>query len=114
MDKTKILVDSYKLFKGQILGKGHHADVYKGIDLTTGQDLAIKVIYKTVNRRLGFVNEDPMQEVKNRRLLNEAWFIDYLKEGVSARPSFFIVFRNERSPTDISFPLVIISLVSAK
>lgn len=88
MDKTKILVDSYKLFKGQILGKGHHADVYKGIDLTTGQDLAIKVIYKTVNRRLGFVNEDPMQEVKNRRLLNEAWFIDYLKEGVSARPAF--------------------------
>ncbi|KAF9299643.1 hypothetical protein BGZ74_008813 [Mortierella antarctica] len=81
LDKTKILVDSYKLFKGQILGKGHHADVYKGIDLTTGQDLAIKVIYKTVNRRLGFVNEDPMQEVKNRRLLNEAWFIDYLKEG---------------------------------
>ncbi|KAG0030523.1 hypothetical protein BGZ81_002537 [Podila clonocystis] len=81
LDKTKILVDSYKLFKGRILGKGHHADVYKGIDLTTGQDLAIKVIYKTVNRRFGFVNEDPMQEVKNRRLLNEAWFIDYLKEG---------------------------------
>ncbi|KAF9393120.1 hypothetical protein CPB97_000022 [Podila verticillata] len=81
LDKTKVLVDSYKLFKGQILGKGHHADVYKGIDLTTGQDLAIKVIYKTVNRRMGFVNEDPMQEVKNRRLLNEAWFIDYLKEG---------------------------------
>ncbi|KAF9095011.1 Serine/threonine-protein kinase D3 [Mortierella sp. AD031] len=80
-DKTKILADSYKLFKNQVLGKGHHADVYKGIDLTTGQDLAIKVIYKTVNRRLGFVNEDPMQEVKNRRLLNEAWFIDYLKDG---------------------------------
>ncbi|KAF9425702.1 hypothetical protein BGZ94_007302 [Podila epigama] len=81
LEKTKILVDSYKLFKGQILGKGHHADVYKGIDLHTGQDLAIKVVYKTVNRRLGFINEDPMQEVKNRRLLNEAWFIDYLKDG---------------------------------
>ncbi|KAF9130345.1 hypothetical protein BGW39_003222 [Mortierella sp. 14UC] len=80
-DKTKILADNYKLFKNQVLGKGHHADVYKGIDLSTGQDLAIKVIYKTVNRRLGFVNEDPMQEVKNRRLLNEAWFIDYLKDG---------------------------------
>ncbi|KAF9961886.1 hypothetical protein BGZ70_008176 [Mortierella alpina] len=81
LEKTKILVDSYKLFKGQVLGKGHHADVYKGVDLTTGQELAIKVIYKTVTRRLGFVNEDPMQEVKNRRLLNEAWFIDYLKDG---------------------------------
>ncbi|KAF9357316.1 hypothetical protein BGX26_003921 [Mortierella sp. AD094] len=81
LEKTKILADNYKLFKGQVLGKGHHADVYKGIDLTTGQDLAIKVIYKTVNRRLGFVNEDPMQEVKNRRLLNEAWFIDYLKDA---------------------------------
>ncbi|KAG0064440.1 hypothetical protein BGZ90_002214 [Linnemannia elongata] len=80
-EKTKILADNYKLFKNQVLGKGHHADVYKGIDLTTGQDLAIKVIYKTVNRRFGFVNEDPMQEVKNRRLLNEAWFIDYLKDG---------------------------------
>ncbi|KAG0002283.1 hypothetical protein BGZ79_003298 [Entomortierella chlamydospora] len=81
LEKTKILVGNYKLFKGQVLGKGHHADVYKGIDLTTGQDLAIKVIYKTVNRKLGFVNEDPMQEVKNRRLLNEAWFIDYLKDA---------------------------------
>ncbi|KAG0047483.1 hypothetical protein BGZ83_007453 [Gryganskiella cystojenkinii] len=81
LEKTKILVDSYKLFKGQVLGKGHHADVYKGVDLITGQDLAIKVIYKTVTRRFGFVNEDPMQEVKNRRLLNEAWFIDYLKDG---------------------------------
>ncbi|KAG0213322.1 hypothetical protein BGX28_004660 [Mortierella sp. GBA30] len=81
LEKTKILVDSYKLFKSQVLGKGHHADVYKGIDINTGQDLAIKVIYKTVTRRLGFVNEDPMQEVKNRRLLNEAWFIDYLKDG---------------------------------
>ncbi|KAF9903780.1 hypothetical protein EC991_003383 [Linnemannia zychae] len=80
-DKTKILADNYKLFKNQVLGKGHHADVYKGIDLSTGQDLAIKVIYKTVNRRFGFVNEDPLQEVKNRRLLNEAWFIDYLKDG---------------------------------
>ncbi|KAG0288640.1 hypothetical protein BGZ97_006710 [Linnemannia gamsii] len=80
-DKTKILADNYKLFKSQVLGKGHHADVYKGIDLSTGQDLAIKVIYKTVNRRFGLVNEDPMQEVKNRRLLNEAWFIDYLKDG---------------------------------
>ncbi|KAI1321209.1 hypothetical protein EDD11_007775 [Mortierella claussenii] len=81
LEKTKILADQYKLFKGQVLGKGHHADVYKGIDLITGQDLAIKVIYKTVTRRLGFVNEDPMQEVKNRRLLNEAWFIDYLKDA---------------------------------
>ncbi|KAF9202612.1 hypothetical protein BGZ49_007251, partial [Haplosporangium sp. Z 27] len=81
LEKTKTLADTYKLFKGQVLGKGHHADVYKGIDLTTGQDLAIKVIYKSVNRRLGFVNEDPMQEVKNRRLLNEAWFIDYLKDA---------------------------------
>ncbi|KAF9418673.1 CBL-interacting serine/threonine-protein kinase 20, partial [Entomortierella beljakovae] len=81
LEKTKILADNYKLFKGQVLGKGHHADVYKGIDLTTGQDLAIKVIYKTVNRRLGFVNEDSNQEVKNRRLLNEAWFIDYLKDA---------------------------------
>ncbi|KAG0261724.1 Serine/threonine-protein kinase D3 [Mortierella polycephala] len=81
LEKTKVLADTYKLFKGQILGKGHHADVYKGIDMTTGQDLAIKVIYKAVTRRLGFVNEDPMQEVKNRRLLNEAWFIDYLKDG---------------------------------
>ncbi|KAF9923264.1 hypothetical protein FBU30_006664 [Linnemannia zychae] len=80
-EKTKIIADNYKLFKNQVLGKGHHADVYKGVDLTTGQDLAIKVIYKTVNRRLGFVNEDPMQEVKNRRLLNEAWFVDYLKDG---------------------------------
>ncbi|KAF9583991.1 hypothetical protein BGW38_007928 [Lunasporangiospora selenospora] len=81
LEKTKVLADTYKLFKAQVLGKGHHADVYKGIDLATGQDLAIKVIYKTVTRRLGFVNEDPMQEVKNRRLLNEAWFIDYLKDG---------------------------------
>ncbi|KAK3847728.1 MAG: kinase-like domain-containing protein [Linnemannia gamsii] len=80
-DKTKIIADNYKLFKSQVLGKGHHADVYKGIDLTTGQDLAIKVIYKTVNRRFGIVNEEPMQEGKNRRLLNEAWFIDYLKDG---------------------------------
>ncbi|KAG0358865.1 CBL-interacting serine/threonine-protein kinase 20, partial [Gamsiella multidivaricata] len=85
LEKSKILADRYKLFKGQVLGKGHHADVYKGIDLTTGQDLAIKLIYKTITRRLGFVNEDPMQEVKNRRLLNEAWFIDYLKDtpGIS-------------------------------
>lgn len=75
------MADSYKLFKSQVLGKGHHADVYKGVDLVTGQDLAIKVIYKTVTRRLGFVNEDSTQEVKNRRLLNEAWFIDYLKDG---------------------------------
>ncbi|KAG0328577.1 hypothetical protein BGZ99_005056 [Dissophora globulifera] len=81
LEKSKILADAYKLFKGQVLGKGHHADVYRGVDLTTGNDLAIKVIYKTVTRRLGFINEDPMQEVKNRRLLNEVWFIDYLKDA---------------------------------
>ncbi|KAG0298875.1 hypothetical protein BGZ98_010436 [Dissophora globulifera] len=81
LEKSKILADTYKLFKGQVLGKGHHADVYRGVDLTTGNDLAIKVIYKTVTRRLGFINEDPMQEVKNRRLLNEVWFIDYLKDA---------------------------------
>ncbi|KAF9909334.1 Serine/threonine-protein kinase D1 [Lobosporangium transversale] len=74
-------MDQYKLYKRHVLGKGHHADVYKGSDLLTGQDLAIKVIYKTVTRRLGFVKEDPTQQAKNRRLLNEAWFIDYLKDA---------------------------------
>ncbi|KAG0237332.1 hypothetical protein BGW42_001252 [Actinomortierella wolfii] len=81
LEKSKLLMGQYKLFKSQVLGKGHHADVYKGVDTTTGQQLAIKVIHKSVSKRLGFVNEDSVQEAKNRRLLNEAWFTDYLKDG---------------------------------
>ncbi|KAF8928643.1 Serine/threonine-protein kinase D3 [Dissophora ornata] len=99
LEKTKILADNYKLLKGEVLGKGHHADVYKGTDLTTGQDLAIKVIYKTVTRRLCFVSADPAQEVKNQRLLNEAWFVDYLKDA----PGICKILRVVETPTKFYF-----------
>ncbi|XVF48288.1 hypothetical protein PTKIN_Ptkin03bG0178200 [Pterospermum kingtungense] len=97
MEERHILFGKYEL--GRLLGKGTFAKVYYGKELTSGESVAIKVIFKDQVKREGMM-EQIQREISVMRLVRHPNIVE-LKEVMATKTKIFFVMDRGVSHRDL-------------
>ncbi|TYI77082.1 hypothetical protein E1A91_D06G121400v1 [Gossypium mustelinum] len=92
MEETHILFGKYEM--GRLLGKGTFAKVYHCKDLTTGENVAIKVVSKDQVKKQGMM-EQIKREISVLRLVRHPNIVE-LKEVMATKTKIFFVMEHVR------------------
>ncbi|GMI71643.1 CBL-interacting protein kinase 25, SNF1-RELATED PROTEIN KINASE 3.25 [Hibiscus trionum] len=87
MKERHVLFEKYEM--GRLLGKGTFPKVYYGKELTTGENVAIKVVGKDLVKKKGMMDQI-QREISVMRLVRHPNVVE-LKEVMATKAMIFVI-----------------------